>query len=373
MTLTPILREPTGDPTAWRGSDFKSKEDLVYEFSPGQVAALEEVLARIQHKPLEAITRSDAGHPALDAFLGEVYREVIHGRGLVVLRGFPVDERPIEDIEKLYWAVCTHLGNGNLLSQNSFGYKMVRVQQELLAGDKQPARGTKSSHELAMHNDAGDLFMLLNVRQAASGGESQFSSGPAAHDSILGTRPDILPILYRGFPRHRRSDQPDDQPAVTPYDVPVFSNNNGRICINFTYSSIIPALVELGRTPTEGEIEALDVLRRTLVLNELEIRMAPGEAAIANNYAMCHSRSDFVDGPTAQQRRLVLRAWTEVDPEDRRLPIGREFFHMENKGGRLGFDEVPGRDGTIARNDYAAVPDDLAELFKATQAKPKVE
>jgi hypothetical protein len=85
---------------------------------------------------------------------------------------------------------------------------------------------------------------------------------------------------------------------------------------------------------------------------------------------MCHSRSDFIDGDTPQTRRLVLRAWMEVPPQDRRLPLGREFFHMENKGGRLGYDPVPGREQRIAQNDYDDVSEELANLFKAAQAKP---
>jgi hypothetical protein len=56
---------------------------------------------------------------------------------------------------------------------------------------------------------------------------------------------------------------------------------------------------------------------------------------------------------------------------DRRLPVGREFFHMENAGGRLGYDPVSGLEGRISRADYANTPEDLAKLFKATQAKPK--
>ena len=209
----------------------------------------------------------------------------------------------------------------------------------------------KSRAELAMHNDSADIFALLCVHQALRGGESQFASGPAAHNEILAKRPDLLPILYRGFPHHRRSEQPDDQPAITPYDVPIFSNNNGKICINFTYSSIIPALYELGREITPLEQQAIDLLREVLLRQQIEIRMQPGEASVANNYALCHSRSDYVDGPVAERRRLVLRAWNEVPLADRRLPVGREFFLMENKGGRLGYDMVPGRVGKIARRE----------------------
>ena len=44
---------------------------------------------------------------------------------------------------------------------------------------------------------------------------------------------------------------------------------------------------------------------------------------------------------------------------------------MENEGGHLGYDPVPGREGRIAINDYSNVDDDLANLFKAAQAKPE--
>jgi hypothetical protein len=368
---TPIHTEHVHDPIAWVGSDFERDDALVYRLEPRTVRGLEEVLDRVRGMPRDDIERAHAGHPDVDGPAREVYQELISGRGLVVVRGFPVEARPVEDVEILYWAWLSHFGR--LVSNNSFGHRMVRVQQEVLADGVQPARGTKSSGELAMHNDAADLFSLLWIHQAEHGGESQYSSGPAAHNTILATRPDVLPILYRGFPHHRRSEQPDDQPDVTPYDVPIFSNVDGRICINFTYSSILPALHELGREMTAQETEAIEILREVLVRQQVEMRMQPGDAAMVNNFAMCHSRSEFVDAPDPTRRRLLLRAWMEVPLADRRLPIGREFFHMENAGGHLGYDPVPGREGRIAINDYRNVDEDLANLFKAAQAKPRLD
>jgi hypothetical protein len=369
-TLTPILTNPGDDPMAWRGSDVASKEELAFDLSSRNVAALESILGRVADMERDDIAREHCGHADLDADLATVYEEVIRGRGLAIVRGFPVDAHSVDDMERLYWIFCTHFGT--LLSNNSFGHRMVRVQEEVLPGGVQSARGTKSRAELAMHNDSGDVFMLLWVRQAKEGGNSQFSSGPAAHNEILATRPDLLPILYRGFPQHRRSEQPDDQPAVTPYDVPIFANVDGRVSINFTYSSILPALHELGRAPTPEEAEALELLRVVLVRQQLDLHFDPGEAAVANNYAMCHARSDCVNGDRPEEQRLVLRAWTEVPDADRRLPIGREFFLMENAGGRLGYDPVPGREGRIATNDYNDMPPELAEMFKAAQIKPQV-
>jgi Taurine catabolism dioxygenase TauD, TfdA family len=367
--MTPIHMKPITGPMAWVGSDFKSKEDIVFELGAPQIAAFEEILLRVKDVPRDEITHAHAAHPALDSELAKVYREVIRGRGLVIVRGFPIAQRGIEEIEKIYWAFCLHMGN--LLSNNAFGHRMVRVQEERLPNGEQSVRGTKSRAELAMHNDACDIFMLMCVHQAVKGGESQFSSGPAAHNTILATRPDLLPILYRGFPQHRRSEQQPGQPDVTPYDIPIFSNINGQISINFTYSSIVPALYAIGRQLTPQEEEALELMRKVLLAQQLEVRMQPGEVSVANNYALCHARSDFVDGDLPTQRRLVLRAWTEVPLSDRRLPVGREFFHMENAGGRLGYDPVSGLEGRISRADYANMPEDLAKLFKATQAKPK--
>ena len=368
--LTPIHEHRVDDAMAWVGTDFAGKDDLAFDLSAKNVAALETILARTAHKDRDEISDEDARHPDLDDDLARLYRELMFGRGLAVVRGFPVAQHSIEDLERIYWAFCTHLGY--LVSNNSFGHRMVRVQEEVLPNGVQPARGTKSSAELAMHNDAADILSLLCVYPAAEGGDSQFSSGPAAHNTILATRPDVLPILYRGFPHHRRSEQPDDQPDVTPYDVPIFSNVDGRICINFTYSSILPAMHELGREFTPEETEAVELLRAVLVRQQVEVRLESGEAAVANNFSMCHSRSDFVSSTDPQRTRCLLRAWMEVPIADRRLPIGREFFHMENAGGRLGYDVVPGRDAAVARNDYANVPEELANLFKAAQAKPKV-
>jgi hypothetical protein len=371
--LTPIHQAPIDGPMAWVGDDVTSKDQLAFDLTSKHVAALESVLARTAGKDRDDVTQDEARHPDLDDDLRKgVYDELMFGRGLVVVRGFPCDDHSIEDLERIYWIFCSHLGY--LVSNNSLGHRMVRVQEELLADGKQPARGTKSRAELAMHNDAADILSLLCVYQALEGGQSQFASGPAAHNTILRDHPEILPILYRGFPHHRRSEQPDDQPDITPYDVPIFSTNaRGEVCINFTYSSIAPALTVLGRELTAEEENAMAILRKVLVRQQVEVRLARGEAAVANNFSMCHSRSDFVDGDDVAKRRCYLRAWMEVPIEDRRLPLGREFFHMENKDLRLGYDVVPGRDATIARNDYANVDDKLADMFKAAQAKPSVD
>ena len=251
---------------------------------------------------------------------------------------------------------------------------MVRVQQEVLPGGVQPARGTKSAAELAMHNDAADIFSLLWIHQAEQGGESQFSSGPAAHNTILATRPDILPILYRGFPHHRRSEQPDDQPDVTPYDVPIFSNVDGRICINFTYSSILPALHELGRemTPEEdgGDRDpphACWCASRSSCACSRATRRWPTTTPCATRAPTSSTAPTPSAGGWCCGRGRRCRSRTVGSRS------GASSSTWRTRAVTSGTTRCPGREGRIAINDYSNVDEDLANLFKAAQAKPKVD
>jgi hypothetical protein len=368
--LTPICHEQVDSPMAWSGAEV-GKERFVHRFSPKNVAALEELFLRTRHLDREQITRDMCAHPDLDDVLQEAYRDVMFGQGLIVLAGFPVQNRPLDEVERIYWIAMNHFGV-RMLQHNSMGHTMVKVQQEILPEGVQPARGTKSNAELGFHNDSSDILGLLCVHEPISGGASQFTSGVAAHNTILAEHPEILPILYRGFPHHRRTEQWDDQPDITPYDVPVFSTNTrGEISIHWGYSSIAPSMAILGRTLSPEEERAIAILREVLDRQQIEFQICAGEAFIANNFAMCHARSDYVDSPEPTKRRLLLRAWTEVPDEHRRLPKGREFFHMENRDGRLGYDKVPGRDERLATNEYQGMSPEVAAMIRAAQAKPK--
>ncbi len=361
--MTPIYRERIDHPMAWRGSDIRSKDEISFDLSARHVAALKDVLHRVNGMALEDIRREHCGHPALDADMARIFDEVQNGRGMMFLRGIPVADHPLPEIEKMYWALDTHLGTA--LSQNCLGHCITYVQEELLPGGVQATRGHKSRQDLAMHTDNAEIFTLLCVRKAREGGQTQFTSALAVHNDLLANRPEVLPVLYRGFPYHRRGDQPDDHPMVTPYDMPVLSNVDGHISVCLIIGSIMAGLHERGRSLTDEEQAALDAFHEATMRLQFEQRYEPGEMSVVNNLTIVHSRSEYRDWDEPEKRRLLLRIWLEA-ARDRR-PVVREMSLYENKHHLFGCDPVPGR--SHARNDYAAVPESLLNIIKEGQKK----
>src|SRR5437762_1489701 len=159
---------------------------------------------------------------------------------------------------------------------------------------QRPAPGP-SRRELSLHVDLAQIVGLMCVRQARSGGASQYASGLAVYEEIRAKRPELLPILERGFPYHRRGEEAPGQPQITPYNIPVFSEREGRVSIFLVRDIINAAYRELKRTFTPEEIEAIDAFRATAHDLQFETRLEPGEASFLNNYTIMHARSEFED------------------------------------------------------------------------------
>ena len=103
---TAIYTQQVTDPMAWTGADFSSKEDFAFDLSARNVAALESILLATAKKDRDEITPADARHPDLDDDLGRLYQDLMFGKGLACVRGFPVEQHSIEDLERIYWAFC---------------------------------------------------------------------------------------------------------------------------------------------------------------------------------------------------------------------------------------------------------------------------
>jgi len=331
---------------AWSGHDL-AKDDISFDLSRRHVAALEDVLENVRKAGLALgeICPEHCRHPALDADLERVFDDIQEGRGIVIMRGVPVDTHPVEDIATMFWALGTHLGRG--VSQSALGDLLGLVRDETPLGQPGSARGYLSRRELSLHVDLAQIVGLMCVRQARGGGDSQYASGLAVHNEILATRPDLMPILYRGFPYHRRGEEAPTATPITPYDVPVFSNADGHVSVFMVREIINAAFRELRRDFTPEEIDAIDTFRATAQRLQFETRLEPGEASFLNNYTVMHARSEFDDWEEPDKKRLMLRLWLDVERKAR--PVVRQIHIYENAGGRSGIDPQPGRLPAVAK------------------------
>jgi hypothetical protein len=338
--MTPIHCAAIGHPMAWRGAELR-KDDVAFDLSRRHAVALEDVLSRVKKAGLTfgELRAEHCRHPALDADFAQIFDEVQDGRGIVIIRGIPVAGHSEDESSTIFWAIGTHFGRG--LSRSARGDLLGLVRDETPPGEPENARGYTSRRELSLHVDLAQIVGLLCVRQAESGGFSQYASGLAIHNEILATRPDLLPILYQGFPYHRRGEEASEHAPITPYDVPVFSQCDGRVSVFMVREIINAAFRDLGRSFTTQEIDAIDTFRATAQELQFETRLEPGEATFVNNYTIMHARSEFKDGDEPRKKRLMLRLW--LDAERNRRPVVPEIHIYKNQGGRSGIDPQPGR------------------------------
>lgn len=357
LVTAPVLSKPAEGPMTWYGSDLR-KENIAFDFSRAQASALEDVLLRVRKArlPVADVKPEHCRHPALDDALARVFNEIQNGRGIVILRGIPVADHSVDDVSTLFWAIGTHFGRG--VSQSARGDVLGLVRDETAPGAEESARGYTSRRELSLHVDLGQIVGLMCMRQARTGGLSQYASGLAIYNDILATRPDLMPVLCRGFPYHRRGEEAPDAAPITPYDIPVFSERDGKISIFFVGEIFNAAFRDLQRAFTPEEIDAIDTYRATARKLQFETRLEAGEATFLNNYTVMHARSEFEDWEEPEKKRLMLRLWLDVEHDAR--PVIPHIHIYENKGGRSGIDAQPGR--LPATADYRAPDADVRRV-----------
>lgn len=338
--MTAIADRHIAYPQAWTGTDFGDVGDVVCDLAPPQLAALDEIMAAVRSAGLDLaqITRDHFDHPDLNGFMADIFAEIQHGRGLVVLRGLPVERYGAEETARMLWGLGTHLGVG--VSQSALGDLLGQVVDLTKPGEEQSARGYTSRRELNLHTDLAAIVGLLCYRQAASGGISLACNALAIHNAMRERHGEHLAILYRGFRYHRRGEEADGAEPITPYRIPVFSELDGALSVFFVREVFEVALRDLGAALSDAERAAVDCFKALTQQLCFRFRLQPGEVAWMNNYTVLHGRDEFINGDGAGRQRHFMRLWLDV-PDGR--PVVPEIQIYQNQGGRSGIDHQPGR------------------------------
>ena len=346
--MTEIDIRPIDHPSAWKGSDFKSPDGFAYDLEQRHLDAFARVVERAKQTGagLQELTSEHVAMPQIEDDLYDIRRELMDGRSLVVLRGFPVDDMSEADIAIVYWAIGTYFGRG--VSQSPMGDRLGYVTDVSQPGKRE--RGYRSASELHLHTDSDDIVGLMCIRQAKSGGMSRLASAVAIHNEIAAARPDPLAPLYEGFHYHWFGEQPPGQGVVTDYKIPVFARVDDKLSVCFLRNFIDMGAEELGEPFSDKQLEALDLFEEIASREDvvLTFKLEPGSASFINNYTVLHSRTEFEDWPELERRRLLLRLWLKAEPSRPIHPNLRRYYGTDGM-------HVDGREHTFFEPDRASV------------------
>jgi len=308
MTITDLA--PVQDRSAWTAADVEADRGWCIELDTGGRAEIDAALAAVRARglTLPEVTVADFPLPGLTPTLEAIGREVRDGRGFAVLRGFPVEDRSLEDIELAYWGLCAHLGTG--LTQNSDATLIHYVTEGRLRPN-QGTRGVGRPDESPLHVDLTDCVSLLCVRQAPDDPPSWLASSTRVFNELLDEHADALPPLLDGFEWDRMGEHGEGESPTSGYRVPVFSVADGRVSCRYNRYWMAAAMRRHGTHNTPEQRAALDLVDRIAAKHRFAFRVEPGDIQFANNYTVMHGRAGHEAEPDEGRMRLLMRIWID--------------------------------------------------------------
>ena len=333
--------------SAWIGADLaRHSEEWIYPLSPAELAEIEANVVRLRGRDLAGLGRADFSLPTLGSKLDGLRDEVLNGRGFVLIRGLPVEGRPIADSALAYWALGTRFGSPR--SQNAMGHLLGHVTDLGLATSDPNVRTYQTTERQHFHTNSCDIVGLLCLKTAKSGGLSSIVSSMAIYNEMAKRRPDLLARLFRPFATDRRGEVPVGEKPY--FDMPVYNDYAGYLSAIYsgTYIRSAQRFAEVPRLTPE-DIEALEMFDDLANDKELRLDMElrPGDMQFLHNHTCLHDRTAFVDWPEPERKRHLLRLWLAA-PGARPLP---EVF-----AARYGSTTVGDRGGIVCERTRLHAP-----------------
>jgi len=309
-----VVRGPLTGPAAWRGEDLARRDDWVTTLDASALTELEDLRTtlRAHGKTVATLTRADVVLPTFGASIANWRRELLDGRGFLVIRGLPVERWGDEDSALVYWALGLALGHPG--AQNPEGELLGHVRD---TGEREMdpfVRRYRTAAHIAYHCDLADAVGLLCLRAARAGGASRLVSSVTVYNALRERRPDLIERLYEPFCLDRRNEQHDVGPGWVPVIPCRFAEGRLR---TFYHSDYFRSVTRHADVPpfTTAEQELLDLYESiaTEPALRLDMQFAPGDIQLVSNHVILHARTAYEDAPDPTRQRHLLRLWLSLD------------------------------------------------------------
>lgn len=347
--LDPTLPESFTGPSAWTGRDLaNAPEQWLVELTPDDIADLEQAARHYLSlgRDIGEITRVAFPLQSFGTHLERLGAKLLHGIGVEVLRGLPIERYSQEMAATIFCGIGAHLGAAR--SQNATGHILGHVRNIGADPDDPKTRIYQTNARQTFHTDSADVVGLLCLREAKEGGASLLVSAETIYNRMRAARPDLLERLFEPIATDRRGEIPE---GAKPFmEIPVLNWHGGHLTVFYQRQYIDSAQrFPEARRLTPDHIAALDMFDALADDPELHIRMRlqPGDMQFVYNHAQLHDRTGFTDWPEPERRRHLLRLWLSM-PGDRPLP---DCFRQ-----RYGSIEVGNRGGIITSETRLHAP-----------------
>lgn len=321
--MSAIRNVPVTDASAWNGVDLQQRNDWQIELGSADCAEIIDYLDRVSNTSLRSVEDFQAvrGLSGINDVIDRLANELKRGRGFALLKGCPIDGYSEGKIQHLFWAISKRLGEP--LTQNGDRELLGHVFDKGATGGSLNARGFASRGGGGFHVDLTDVVGLMCIRQAMQGGESKLISSMTIYNTLLIERPDLLPVLFRGYIWDRRAEQlPNEDPCTA--RIPVFSEADGQLSCRMHQGFIGWWVRRSEQDLSDEEQEALEVFHEIAERPGLGLTFTldPGDILFVNNYTVMHARTSFEDWPDSHRKRYLLRIWLD-------MPGIRSFLNEE--------------------------------------------
>jgi hypothetical protein len=208
--------------SAWIGADLvKRPEEWTYHLSATDLAEIAAAVDLCRGRDIASITRGDFPLPTFGAKLERLRDEVLNGRGFALLRGLPVEGRPIADSATAYFGIGTYIGSAR--SQNAKGHVLGHVRDLGVATEDPNVRTYQTTERQHFHTDSCDIVSLLCLKTAKSGGMSSLTSSNTIYNVMAERHPELVWRLFQPFSTDRRGEIPEGKKPW--FDMPIFTDH----------------------------------------------------------------------------------------------------------------------------------------------------
>ncbi len=316
-------KTPIGGSSAWTVPQVMQRDDWVCRLSESDVVEIDAAVRSTRQRGLgiQEIERDDFPLDRLTTRIGALRAQIRSGLGFGYIKGLPVERYDRETLIRIYWGLSRHIGDP--ITQNRNGHVVGHVIDVGDTEQHHDRRLTQSTAELCFHTDSCDVVGLLCINRAETGGESRIVSGIAVHDELMRRRPDLLPELYKPIYMDRRGEVPAGKQPW--FGMPLFSWYRGQFTGYSPIRQYIESMARFSDAPrmSNAQREALDVYYGICEEERfcLKLHFEPGDMQFLQNHIVFHSRTEFLDGPSAEggPKRHLIRMWLSL-PDGRILP-----------------------------------------------------